>query len=109
MECSCCRIHRYVAAPPEQLGQTVFLLSLALAFVPNAVIGLHLSLNGIDAAKVQGCHIYTVPNYQRRFFKRMAKKFQKNIFWRSSQSETLLLQIFANEKFLVQHFEKTLR
>jgi hypothetical protein len=45
------------SSTPEQLGQTVFLLSLALAFVPNAVIGLHLSLNGIDAAKVQGCHV----------------------------------------------------
>jgi hypothetical protein len=64
---------------PEQLGQTVFLLSLALAFVPNAVIGLHLSLNGIDAAKVQGCHIqylFTVGKILKN-----SKKLEQNVLY----------------------------
>lgn len=44
--------HLVFPQDPDQLGRRIFLLGAVLAVLPNAVIGIHLSLHGMDASKV---------------------------------------------------------
>ena len=37
---------------PEQLGRQVFFVALALATIPNSIIGFYLTAHGIEAAKI---------------------------------------------------------
>ncbi len=91
LECSCCGIHRYVGAPPSS-----WVRPCSCCRWPWPLCRMPSS--GCISPSTES----TPPRYRAVMclFQINAKKFLKNLFRRSSQSETLLLQIFANETFL---------